>query len=128
MRRTFLRSQWVQVGGGDGYNQGLPPYQEGGFWGTLAGPAVSYLGNLAANAGYETACRAARQFYKSHCQKKEEEEEEEEEPPRKKKKKTKRELPRKKKKKRCNEEDEETSTTVGRPIIRKEDWSYLSPK
>ena len=96
MRRTFLRSHWVQVGG---YNQGLPPYQEGGFWGTLAGPAVSYLGNLAANAGYETACRAARQFYKSHCQKKEEEEEEEEEPPRKKKKKTKRELPRKKKKK-----------------------------
>ena len=85
MRRTFLRSHWVQVGG---YNQGLPPYQEGGFWGTLAGPAVSYVGNLAANAGYETACRAARQFYKSHCRKKKEEEEEE--PPRKKKKKTKR--------------------------------------
>ena len=81
IRRSFLRSQWIQVGG---TNPGMPPYQEGGFWSSLAGPAVSYVGNLAANVGHETACRAARRFYKSHCR---EEEEEEEEPPRKKKKK-----------------------------------------
>ena len=80
IRRSFLRSQWIQVGG---TNPGMPPYQEGGFWSSLAGPAVSYVGNLAANVGHETACRAARRFYKSHCR----EEEEEEEPPRKKKKK-----------------------------------------
>ena len=77
MRRTFLRSQWIQVGG---YNPGMPAYQEGGFWNTLAAPAMSYVGQLATNVGHDTACRAARQFYKSHCR-------EEEEPPRKKKKK-----------------------------------------
>ena len=94
----------------------MPPYQEGGFWNTLTGPVVSYVGNLAANVGHETACRPAQQFYKSHCW--EEEEEEEEEPPR------------KKNRKRHNEEEEEedTSTMVELSIIKKEVWSYLSPE
>ena len=73
--------------------------QEGGFWNTLTGPAVSYVGNLAANVGHETACRPARQFYKSHCWEEEEE-----------------------------EEEEDTSTMVELPIIKKEVWSYLSPE
>ena len=61
MRRTLLRSQWIQVGG---YNPGMSAYQEGGFWNTLEGPALSYVGNLAAKVGHETAGQVARQFYK----------------------------------------------------------------
>ena len=56
IRPSFLRSQWIQV---SGTNLGMPPYQEGGFWNTLAGPAVSYVGNLAANVAHKTACRIA---------------------------------------------------------------------
>ena len=53
--RSFSTSQWIQVGGN---NPGMPPYQEGSFF---AGPAVSYVGYLAANVGHGTACQAARQ-------------------------------------------------------------------
>ena len=60
-KKRFTSSQWVQVGGSV-YDQGTPPYQEGGW-----SPLWALAGQGATSLGKEVACKAAKRFRQSYC-------------------------------------------------------------
>ena len=60
-KKRFTSSQWVQVGGSV-YDQGTPPYQEGGW-----SPLWALAGQGAMSLGKEMACKAAKRFRRSYC-------------------------------------------------------------
>ena len=75
LKKRVAPSQWVQVGGGPIYDQGTPPYQEGGW-----SPLWALAGQGATSLGKEVACKAAKRFRQAYCL--------DGEPPKKKRKKT----------------------------------------
>lgn len=62
LKKRVAPSQWVQVGGGPIYEQGTPPYQEGGW-----SPLWALAGQGASSLGKEVACKAAKRFRQSYC-------------------------------------------------------------
>lgn len=61
-KKRFAPSQWVQVGGSV-YDQGTPPYQEGGW-----SPLWALAGQGATSLGKDVARKAAKRFRQSYCQ------------------------------------------------------------
>ena len=60
-KKCLTSSQWVQVRGSV-YDQGTPPYQEGGW-----SPLWALAGQGATSLGKEVACKAAKRFRQSYC-------------------------------------------------------------
>ena len=62
VNKRLAPRQWVQVGGGEIYEQGTPAYQEGGW-----SPLWAVASQGASSLGKELACKAAKRFRQTVC-------------------------------------------------------------